>query len=161
MPIRAKRFSGGGGSSLKASARSFLTTIAPGATIAQLSRPFGQGTVFSTVGGVPGQLALSAGAGAIVAGASAAADGQTYSLTVRAASADGSRAVEIALGFRALTPVVITGNPPAAMVGQPYEYVFPGTAPLQIGPADLAELATSNLSFDAPGRRLFSPEVRA
>ena len=157
--IRPPRFSQAGSVSIQASARAFVTTIVAATEIATLSRPFGAGTVFSTVGAVPGQLALSGGA--IVKGASAAAGDTTYTITVRAESGDGAEAIEIALDLLALAPVVISGDPPAATVGQAYEHVFTASGPIAISLADQARLAAHGFACDLPGKRIFSTKVRA
>ncbi|MET0271243.1 MAG: GDSL-type esterase/lipase family protein [Sphingomonas sp.] len=95
----------GGGAALIASAPGFAVPIAAGGQIAQLSQPFGAGTLYETVGTVPGQLALAGGA--IVAGSAGAAGGQSYALKVRARSGDGAREVAETLRFAA------TGAAPA------------------------------------------------
>jgi len=96
-------FSGGGrignnGLSLRASSSSFLSSASPGAVIASLVDPYGSGSTFSTVGAVPGQLALSGGN--IVAGATSGAPGTNYSVTIRAAK--GGRAIEEPFSFACL-----------------------------------------------------------
>jgi hypothetical protein len=157
--IRAPRFSAGGAASLSASARAFLTTILPNAEIAKLSKPFGPGTVFSTVGGVPGQLALSAGT--IVAGAGAAVGGQIYTITIRAANLSGTQAVEIALGFQAIAPVIISGAAPDATVGAPYDFVLTSGAPITITADNPAVAAAHGFQIDSAAKRIFSTGVIA
>ena len=93
------RVGGSKGANLSSDKRTYLSTVSQGALIATLSKPFGTTTVFATVGTVPGQLALSGAT--IVAGANAALVGNTYSVKVRASSADGKREVAETLSFTA------------------------------------------------------------
>lgn len=145
------------GSFPRASASAFLTTLAAGQAIADLSKPFGAGTILSVVGGIPAQLAYAAGK--ITRGAGAAVGGQTYSIRIRAESADGKRAIERTLDFIAIAPIVISGNPPDATVGQAYEHIFTANGPVAISPADQAALAAYGIQWDAAARRLFSSNV--
>ena len=96
-------------SRLYASPTTYAVSTAAGATIGTLSKPFGAGTTYATVGTAPGQLSLSGSA--IVAGSTAAATGGVYSLKVRAISADATREVAETLTFSAFgTPGGPTPN---------------------------------------------------
>lgn len=145
------------GSFPRASTSAFLTTLAAGQTVAELSRPFGAGTVLSVVGATPPQLAFSSGR--ITRGAGAAVSGQTYSIRIRAESADGKRAIERTLDFTAIAPIVISGSPPDATVGLPYEHIFTANGPISISAPDLAALAAFGIQWDAAARRLYSSNV--
>ena len=103
--MRRPRFAtASGGPQLRASASSFLTSVAQGALIAEISRPYGAGTVFATVGGVPGQLSFDAAAARVSRGVTAPAAGQSYELKVRATSADGRRETAETFVFSAIAP---------------------------------------------------------
>lgn len=97
---------GNSGSSLSSDRKSYLSTVSQGALIASLSKPFGTGTTYATVGTVPGQLVLSNGT--IIAGAAASALGTTYPLKVRATSADGKRETAETLLFTAASVATLT-----------------------------------------------------
>lgn len=77
-----------------------LSTVAAGATVAQLGQPFGAGTVYTTVGTVPAQLVLSGRN--IIAGSSPAISGNNYSIRIRATDGAGLRSVEEVFSFFAI-----------------------------------------------------------
>jgi hypothetical protein len=108
---------GGGGAALTASANSFLASASQGALIASLSNPFGGATTYAAIGAVPGQLAI-AGDGTVTKGASAAVVGNSYSLKIRATSADAKReAAETFVFAAAATPTPTPTTPPQGNVG--------------------------------------------
>lgn len=94
---------------LAASRAFFSTSISPGALIANLINPFDGATVYSTVGTVPGQLALSTDK--ILAGLTASVDNANYAVKIRAVSQDGLSAVEETLSFQARLPASAGGTP--------------------------------------------------
>lgn len=86
------------GVGLAADSSTFLASVAQGALIANLLDPYGTGAGFSSVGGVPSQLALNGST--VRKGAGAAVPQTDYSMVVRAAK--GDRAIEERLTFTAL-----------------------------------------------------------
>lgn len=90
---------GGAAVGLAASKSTYYTSIAQGSLIAALTDPFGSGATFTVVGSLPAQLGLASG-GKIVAGAGAQADGQAYTIVIRATK--GQRAVEEPLTFKSI-----------------------------------------------------------
>ncbi len=137
----------GGGATLSASPTRFLATVAQGALIASLSRPFGAGTTFATVGAVPGQLTLTAGT--ITKGAGAAVVGTVYSVKVRASSADGKREAAETLSFRAIAAApalgALTLSATAFALGTPANGTINGaTAGSTVGGAGLPTGFTIN-----------------
>ncbi|MGT2514811.1 hypothetical protein ACVOMT_11740 [Sphingomonas panni] len=120
-------------------ASSFAASLPAGAVIGQLVDPFGGGAVYSTVGTVPPQLALSGST--IVKGSAAAVEGAEYRIRILATSSDGLRDVSTILSFTARVlsgspaPVAlsISGTPSAAMVGNADTFTptIAGGTPLQ------------------------------
>lgn len=103
-------FSKKGGPALGASGvSSYLASSSAGTLIAALTHPFGGGESYATVGTVPGQLALSSGN--IVAGATAAVAGTTYSIKIRCTSADGKREAAETFDLTAVSVVVAPAAP--------------------------------------------------
>lgn len=156
-------------------ASSFAASLPAGAVIGQLVDPFGGGAVYSTVGTVPPQLALSGSA--IVKGSAAAVEGAEYRIRILATSSDGLRDVSTILSFTARVlsgspaPVAlsISGTPSAAMVGSADTFtptIAGGTLPYSLsvasgalpGGRSIAGLAVTG-SYTAAGS--FSYTLRA
>ena len=98
----------GNGSAPSNRALRYLYTAAPGTVLTPLSTAFGTGVVYTVVGTMPGQLALSGSN--IVAGATAATLNAVYTVKVRATSSDTLREVAETLTFTAgggATPVKV------------------------------------------------------
>lgn len=153
---------GGGGAALTANSGVFSTTAAQTDLIATLSDPFGTGSTFSVVGSQTDQLVLSGNT--IRVGAVAGVDGQTYSLKVRATSANGKREVAETLNFTAHAKLTISGFPPDAVVGQPYSFTFTvtgyGRGPfISTMPEGLGVLQTHGFSYDGATHTLSAVEV--
>lgn len=98
----------GGGAQLTASKTRYLASAAAGTLIATLSKTYGDGTTFAVVGATPAQLALSGGT--IVKGATASVIDSSYSIKIRATSADGKRDTAETLTFTATAAAPVLAN---------------------------------------------------
>lgn len=120
-----------GGARLSSDKSTFLYSVATGALIANLSNPFGPGTTYAAIGTVPGQLSLSGST--IVKGASAAVAASSYSIKVRATSADGKREIADTLTFTAREAPPVLGvlglSAASATVGQSVVFNITGATP--------------------------------
>lgn len=125
------------GRNIAARNNKFPVNTPASSTIATLIDPFGSGSIFTSVGTVPAQLALVGGT--IVKGLGAAVAGTEYKIRVQATSADGLRDTNTVISFTAvpvLTPLALsppissgtpsTGTIVGATAGSTIVSNFPG-----------------------------------